>query len=120
MVYISIDSLRDSHDRPFSSAVKAFCRLFELYNVYIVVAAPSADPSYMAEAQRWIDEFINTPAHNHVIFTNRKDLIYGDYLIDPSADNGAEDFMGTLIKFGDDTFKTWEEIMEYFERLGGQ
>ena len=82
--------------------------------------APSADLSYMAEAQQWIDEFISTPAYNHVIYTNRKDLLYGDYLIDPSADNGTDDFMGTVITFGDETFKTWEEIMEYFERLGGQ
>ncbi len=120
MVYISIDSLRDSHGGQFSSAVKAFCRLIESYNVYIVVPAPSADPSYMAEAQQWIDEFISTPAYNHVIYTNRKDMLYGDYLIDPSADNGTDDFMGTVITFGDETFKTWEEIMEYFERLGGQ
>lgn len=54
------------------------------------------------------------------MFTNRKDLIYGDYLIDPSEEYGAADFMGTLIKFGSDTFKTWEEIIEFFSRLGGQ
>jgi len=63
---------------------------------------------------------VNVPAYRHLVFTNRKDLLYGDYLIDPSAANGAGDFMGTRIAFGSDTFKTWEEIMEYFGRLGGQ
>ena len=28
--------------------------------------------------------------------------------------------MGATIEFGSDDFKTWEEILVYFERLGGQ
>jgi hypothetical protein len=28
--------------------------------------------------------------------------------------------MGTLIQFGSDTFKTWDDIATYFDRLGGQ
>jgi hypothetical protein len=28
--------------------------------------------------------------------------------------------MATLIEYGSDTFKTWEDIIEYFSRLGGQ
>lgn len=120
VVYISIDSLRDHRGNQHSSAVKAFNYLFENYSVYIVATSPSADIAYIAEAQRWIDEFINTPAYNHVVFTNRKDLLYGDYLIDPTHDNGTENFMGTVITFGDETFKTWEEVIEFFGRLGGQ
>ncbi len=55
-----------------------------------------------------------------MILTNRKDLLYGDYLIDRLEDNGSKDFMGTRIEFGSDTFKTWDEVIEYFSRLGGQ
>lgn len=119
-VYISIDSLRDCHGGQYSSAVKAFSYIFENYNIYIVAPAPSANPEYMTAAQKWITEFINAPAYNHVIFTNRKDLLYGDYFIDPSTDDDAANFTGTVIRFGDETFKTWEEIIEFFERLGGQ
>ena len=28
--------------------------------------------------------------------------------------------MGAVIDFGSDEFKTWEEILVYFDRLGGQ
>jgi hypothetical protein len=28
--------------------------------------------------------------------------------------------MGTLIHFGSDTFKTWEDVLLFFSRLGGQ
>lgn len=119
-VYISIDSLRDSHGGQFSSAVKAFGFLFEHYSIYIVAPSPTASAEYMTEVMKWVQEFINVPAYNHVIFTNRYDLLYGDYMIAPTDGNSTGNFMGTVITFGSDTFKTWEEITEFFERLGGQ
>lgn len=120
IIYVSIDTLRDVRGNQMSSAMKAFRYLFEHYAMYIVAPSPAYNPEYIAEVMRWAEDVVNVPAWQHLVFTNRKDLIYGDYLIDPSDEYGAADFMGTLIKFGSDTFKTWEEIIEFFSRLGGQ
>lgn len=120
IIYVSIDTLRDARGNQMSSAMKAFRYLFEHYAMYIVAPSPAYNPEYIAEVMRWAEDVVNVPAWQHLVFTNRKDLIYGDYLIDPSDECGAADFMGTLIKFGSDTFKTWEEIIEFFSRLGGQ
>lgn len=120
IVYISIDALRDARGNQHSSAVKAYRYLLENYTLYVVAAAPTNNPGYIDEVTAWVNDTVNVPAWNHLIFTNRKDLLYGDYLIDPSAELGAPDFVGTRIVFGDDTFKTWEEIIEFFSRLGGQ
>ena len=120
IIYVSIDTLRDARGNQMSSAMKAFRYLFEHYAMYIVAPSPAYNPEYIAEVVRWAEDVVNVPAWQHLVFTNRKDLIYGDYLIDPSDEYGAADFMGTLIKFGSDTFKTWEEIIEFFSRLGGQ
>ena len=120
VVYISIDALRDHRNMQHSSAMKALRMLIEAYQVYIVAESPNYDLDYVKQVQDWTREVVNVPAYRHLVFTNRKDLLYGDYRIDPSAANGAGDFMGTRIAFGSDTFKTWEEIMEYFGRLGGQ
>lgn len=120
IIYVSIDTLRDARGNQMSSAMKAFRYLFEHYAMYIVAPSPAYNPEYIAEVMRWVEDVVNVPAWQHLVFTNRKDLIYGDYLIDPSDEYGAADFMGTLIKFGSDTFKTWEEIIEFFSRLGGQ
>lgn len=120
IIYVSIDTLRDARGNQMSSAMKAFRYLFEHYAMYIVAPSPTYNPEYIAEVMRWAEDVVNVPAWQHLVFTNRKDLIYGDYLIDPSDEYGAADFMGTLIKFGSDTFKTWEEIIEFFSRLGGQ
>jgi 5'(3')-deoxyribonucleotidase len=64
----------------------------------------------------WLYEYVNVPAYGHTVFTNQKELLYGDYLIDPEKTEG----MATLIQFGTDTFKTWDDIADYFSRLGGQ
>lgn len=120
IIYVSIDTLRDARGNQMSSVMKAFRYLFENYAMYIVAPSPAYNPEYIAEVMRWAEDVVNVPAWQHLVFTNRKDLIYGDYLIDPSDEYGAADFMGTLIKFGSDTFKTWEEIIEFFSRLGGQ
>lgn len=120
IIYVSIDTLRDARGNQMSSAMKAFRYLFEHYAMYIVAPSPAYNPEYIAEVMRWAEDVVNVPAWQHLVFTNRKDLIYGDYFIDPSEEYGAADFMGTLIKFGSDTFKTWEEIIEFFSRLGGQ
>lgn len=120
IIYISIDTLRDARGNQQSSAMKAVRILFEHYALYIVAPASTNAPSYITEVMAWTQDIVNVPAWNHLVFTNRKDLLYGDYLIDPSEDHGAADFMGTRITFGSDTFKTWEEIIEFFGRLGGQ
>ena len=117
IVYIHWNTLQDTYGRPKSSLAKAFGLLIEHYQVYIVCPAPTNDPAFIAEAQRWIAAYLSTPSHDHVIFCNQKHLLYGDYNIDTVPD---ERFMGASLAFGRSDFKTWEEVIVYFERLGGQ
>ena len=117
VVFISIDALRDNRCMQHSSAMKAFRILLETYDPYIVAKAPNYDPIYIKEVEEWTDDVVNVPAYGHLVFTNRTDLLLGDYLIDTQQDS---DFMGTHIQFGSDTFKTWEELIDFFNRLGGQ
>jgi hypothetical protein len=72
----------------------------------------------------WLEEYINVPAWRHAIYTYRRDLLYGDYLIrDKRIEvRGEKDdnSLATVLEYGSDTFKTWDDIIEYFSRLGGQ
>ena len=65
----------------------------------------------------WVEEYLSAPAWNHVIFSTQKNLLYGDYFVDAEPD---ENFMGTTIEYGSDEFKSFEDVIIYFERLGGQ
>ena len=117
IVYIHMNAMIDGYGKPLSCLNKAFEMLIEYYNVYLVASAPTNDHDKLTQTQFWIEQYLSTPAHDHVIFCNQKALLYGDYFIDASPD---KNFMGTTIQFGSNDFKTWEDIIPFFERLGGQ
>ena len=112
IIYIGIETLTDACQKPAASAQKAVRLLIEHYDVYFV--APPVD---YAATVSWLEEYINVPAWRHTVFTFRRDLLYGDYLISHEKEG---DTMATLLEYGSDTFKTWDDIIEYFSRLGGQ
>ena len=115
IVYIDVNTLIDKWGKPQSSAQKTVRTLLETYQLFFVAPAP-AEPQHYADINQWLYEYINVPAYGHTVFTNQKTLLYGDYLIDAEQTEG----MGALIRFGSDTFKTWDDIADYFSRLGGQ
>ena len=112
IVYIGIESMTNPQfPMPASSVQKAVRLLIEHYDVYFVADA------YQAETAAWLEEYINVPAWRHTIYTYRRDLLYGDYLISRKKEG---DTMATLLEYGSDTFKTWDDIIDYFSHLGGQ
>lgn len=117
IVYIDINTLRDSYGNATASMHKAYETLLENYSVYIIADAPANRHEQITTDQAWVEKFLSAPAHDRVVFTNQRQLLYGDYLIAPRA---CPDFMGTVIEWGSDEFKTWEEIIVFFDRLGGQ
>ena len=105
----------DDRQEGRSSSQKTIRTLLETYQIFFVAPAPT-EPQHYADTNQWLYEYINVPAYGHTVFTNQKTLLYGDYLIDAEQTEG----MGALIRFGSDTFKTWDNIATYFSRLGGQ
>ena len=114
IIYIGIETMMDSYQKPVSSVQKAVRLLIEHYQVYFV-----ATPVDFSTTALWLEEYINVPAWRHTIYTHRRDLLYGDYLIEKS-DKSRDNSLATILEYGSDTFKTWDDIIEYFSRLGGQ
>ena len=125
IIYICIEGLsprplqKEREQKLLPSALKAIRMLIERYEVFFVGPLEGS-----GEAQQWLAEHVGVPAWQHTIFTPRLDLLYGDYIIRDERLKMKEekegDLMATLISFGSDTFKTWDDIIEYFSRLGGQ
>lgn len=115
IIYIDVNTLVDKWQKPQSSSQKAIRQLLETYQLFFVAPLLAEADAY-ASMLNWLYEYVNVPAYAHTVYTCRKDLLYGDYLIDTSKTEG----MATLIQFGSDTFKTWDDILAYFSRLGGQ
>lgn len=116
IIYIGMETLSNVGGDPRSSAQKTVRALIERYQVFFVAAAPP-DAVYYAEVCDWLYEYVNVPAWGHTVFTVRRDLLYGDYFIGMEEEWTG---MTTHLQFGSDTFKTWDDIATYFERLGGQ
>ena len=110
IIYIGIESLMNREQKPASSVQKAIRLLIEHYQVYFVAEDE-------ATAKPWLEEYIGVPAWHHIVVTWRRDLLYGDYLISKQKEG---DTMATLLEYGSDTFKTWEDLIECFAQLGGQ
>ncbi len=122
IVYIGTEALWQSDGQPRPSAQKAVRLLIERYQVYFVSFDMNADNINHLKSQ--LQEYIGVPAWGHTVITNQRHLLYGDYLVQAAC--GARwpqkdpDPMATPIELGSDTFKTWDDIIDYFSRLGGQ
>ena len=112
IIYIDFETLRDGYGKPTSSMHKAYELLIERYQVFIVVPTDTA-----SDAKPWIEDHLSAPAWHHVFYTDRPDLLYGDYYV---VSEERTDSMATQLEYGSDEFKTWEEIITFFSRLGGQ
>ena len=115
IIYIGIETLMGQWHKPNSSSQKTIRTLLETYQLFFVASSP-AEAQYYADVNSWLYEYVNVPAWGHTVFTNQRALLYGDYLIDREPTEG----MATLVQFGSDTFKTWDDIADYFSHLGGQ
>lgn len=114
IVYIDATTLMDAYGKPKSSLHKAYELLIEHYDVFIVAPSPTATPQALTDMQAWVEEYLNVPAYNRVVFVNEKKLLYGDFLISTVEE---PDFIGTTLLLGSSEFKTWEELIIYFERI---
>ena len=116
IIYIGIETLKDKWDKPLSSSQKTIRTLLERYQLFFVADAP-VSTDYYRKTNAWLYDYINVPAWGHTVFSNQRELLYGDYFIGIDEGWGG---MATQIRFGSDTFKTWDDVADYFSRLGGQ
>mgnify|MGYP002627323231 FL=1 len=118
VLFISLGDRLMNHS---SGMPKAGAVLAQNYDLHIVSSVDYDFPVECKGIFEWCEANLGVPVWNRVTVCNHKNLLLGDYLIDADPDScGGRDFMGTLIHYGSDAFKTWEDILTFFSRLGGQ
>jgi len=106
---------------PENSAVKAFRTLSQQYDAYVVASPAYNHPPMWQDPVRWSERWLGVEAWDRVIQTGWPQFLLGDYYI--ARDPGQwrlKDFMGTVLELGGDTFRTWEDILAFFQTLNGQ
>ena len=118
VLFISLGDRLMNHS---SGMPKAVAVLAQSYDIHIVSSVDYNFPEECRSVFEWCESNLGVPVWNRVEISNHKNLLLGDYLIDAEPDTcGGRDFMGTLIHFGSAAFKTWEDVLTFFSRLGGQ
>ncbi|MCD8393597.1 MAG: esterase [Bacteroidales bacterium] len=114
-IVIDHSTMRDQYGNAYSSLLRAVETLAETYNVRFLCPAPTNDPQSMVDWSRWLTEELSVAAYDRVIFSNQPAMLYADYLI---TRHPEEDALATCLEFGKDDFKSWDDILVYFSRLG--
>lgn len=100
---------------PVPGAIEAFKKLAASpeYDVYILSTAPWNNEMSWTYKRKWVGKHLGEAAKKRLILSHHKNLMIGDYLIDDRTHNGAGDFQGELIQFGQDKFKDWDAVLKY-------
>jgi len=98
---------------PMEGAVEAVKTLSDKYDVFILSTAPWNNPSAWADKLEFVKRHFGDLLKKRLIISHRKDLCIGDFLVDDRDKNGASEFTGEWIRFGDETFPSWKEVVQY-------
>ena len=98
---------------PLPGALEAFRMLASKYDTYILSTAPWENASAWSDKLEWVKEHLGSSGYKRLICTHHKHLNYGDYLIDDRLANGADQFVGEHILFGQPPFLDWNSVLDY-------
>jgi 5'(3')-deoxyribonucleotidase len=99
--------------KPIDGAVDAVNTLFEHYDVYFLSTPMWGLPESYTDKRIWLEATFGVNAKKKLILSHRKDLFYGEYLVDDRLKNGAADFKGEHIHFGTQKFPNWAVVLKY-------
>lgn len=99
---------------PIDGAIEVYKILSQNFDTYILSTAPWNNPSAWSDKLLWVQKYLGEHAYKRLIISHHKNLNKGDYLVDDRLKNGAEEFNGELLYFGEDkTYKNWDDVVKY-------
>jgi len=111
------DSANFQSLEPIPGAIAAVRALIAMgHDVFIATTAPWDNPMAWTAKRLWIEAHL-PEMKKRVFMTHRKDMLMGDYLIDDRTANGAGEFKGRHLHFGQAEFPDWTTVLAYFKEL---
>ena len=98
---------------PMKGAIEAYRKLSQRYDTYILSTAPWDNPTAWSDKIIWVQKHLGDHARKRLILSHNKHLNRGHYLIDDRTKNGAGDFEGEHIHFGQEPFLDWDAVLTY-------
>lgn len=101
---------------PITDAIESMNKLLNdsRFDVYFLSTAPWDNPEAWMHKRLWVAKHFNEKLiRKRLILCHHKQLLIGDYLIDDRRFNGASEFKGEWIHFGNDQFPDWKSVLIY-------
>ena len=103
--------------KPIPGAIEAYKQLSLKFDTYILSTAPWENPLAWNDKLIWVKKNLGDIAYKRLILSHHKNLLRGDFLVDDRPNNGAAEFEGKWIHFGNKEFPNWKVVEKYLERL---
>ena len=103
--------------KPIPGAIEAYKQLSLKFDTYILSTAPWENHSAWHDKLIWVKKNLGDIAYKRLILSHHKNLLRGDFLVDDRPNNGAAEFEGKWIHFGNKEFPNWKVVEKYLERL---
>ena len=97
---------------PMPGAIESIELLNKQYDIYFLSTAPWNNPSAWSDKLLWIQKYFPKIGCKKLILSHNKHLNMGDYLIDDRLANGADQFKGTHLHFGQAGMEGWKEVLK--------
>ncbi len=97
---------------PMPGALDAVKKLSEKYEVYILSSPGWGNASAWSDKYEWVEKYLPY-MERRLILSGQKQLNCGDYLIDDRLTNGASEFQGEHLHFGQEKFPDWESVLDH-------
>ena len=101
---------------PIPKAIESFNELSDLFDTYILSKSPGSNESAWIDKLRWVKKYLGEKAKKRLILSHHKNLNTGDFLIDDRTANGAGEFQGFHIHFGQTDFPNWDSVVEFLRK----
>jgi 5'(3')-deoxyribonucleotidase len=99
---------------PIEGAIEAVKKIYAsgFYDICIATTSPWDMPYAASDKMFWVQKYLGKEFYKSMSITHRKDLLFGDYLIDDRIANGSGEFRGKLLQFGTEEYPNWEAILK--------
>lgn len=102
---------------PIDGAIEAVKKLFSMFEVYFLSTPMWAVPESFMGKRIWLEKHFGDDAKKRLVLTHRKDLAIKHYLVDDRKKNGAGEFKGKHIHFGQSEYPTWKETFRELKNV---
>jgi 5'-nucleotidase len=104
---------------PVKGAVESVKDLLKMpeADLYFVSATIWDVPEGYTDKRLWLEKHFGSAVSKRLIITQRKDLRRGDFLVEDRTRQGADEFEGEHIQFGNREFPNWTVTLLYLKNI---